>query len=211
MAIVAPEKGFKRLENTRFFLGGALYLDLANPDVIELLKRVGIRKVFCLYPISGKMIQNMSEEARKKIDWSFVDKLRREKIGLRSIIRNPQSLLEYNEFVKEVKQVHKDSPVLIQCYAGRHGSGAYAYYYLAKETPLTRPQVDKIFIRSGFTGKDLISISGFFKFQGPGRTIDNVFAEKAAKIAKEQARKNKKKPKTIHDPGEKIRRRKRRR
>ena len=199
MPLLIPGEGFKRLENTRFYLGGALHLDLADPDVIELLKRVGIRKVFCLYPISGRLIQQLPKLVREKIDWSFVEKLRREHIGLRSIIRNPQTLMGYDEFVKEVKKVHKDAPVLIQCYAGRHGSAAYAYYYLAKETPLTKTQVDRIFVRSGFMGRDLSLISGFFKFQGPTKTIEDVFAEKAAKIAAEQARRKKKAKKHAND------------
>ncbi|MCX6799196.1 MAG: hypothetical protein NTW59_03820 [Candidatus Diapherotrites archaeon] len=137
-------KNFARIGNTRIYLGGAQHMDLADPEIIELLKRVKVSKVFCLYPISGKGLERLPGLIREKVDWSFPQKLRENGIQVSTIMRNPDHFREYESFAREVNQVGRGN-ILVMCYSGRHTSAAYAFYYLAKETPLTRTEARKVF------------------------------------------------------------------
>lgn len=154
----------RRLVGTRILLAGTK-LNLANPATINLLKENKITKVFCLYPLKQEQLETLKNGSKEmfhtiegfykahRIDPSFIEKLSANNIRAVSLIRGPRHLREYESFAKEALQTRQS--FLVQCYIGKHGSAAYAMYYLAAVTPLTLKQIEGIFLKSGWTKKDI--------------------------------------------------------
>ena len=187
---------FRRIGETPVYVSG-IDLDMATEEAIALLKRCGIRKVFCLYSLNQKFISRMPEAVRNSINWGFIQKLSENGIKISSMLRSPDHMREYDSFVREAGAAR--GPFLIQCYGGRHASGAYAFYYLAKTTPLTRDQLRGVFFNSGFSGNDMGQIEGFFR--SASTSLEQIFeAKKAVAEKKAPKRIQKKEPKIRWQP-----------
>ena len=131
-------KALKRLSGTRFFIAGVKYLDLADKETIELLKRKQITHVFCTFPLTQNQFDGLPKDAqrgdntvlelfkRRDINPLFPAMLRGNNIGTSSLLISPKYLKEfrtYKSFLKEAKAVKKN--FLIVCFGGWHTSGSY--------------------------------------------------------------------------------------
>jgi hypothetical protein len=188
----------------KIFMGGTKELPLGDPETAEWLKERGVKEVFCLYPITNKQFTGLMTEAKRgttsladfhriwHIDPKFLEELSKQGIRVSSLVRNPESFRNYESFAREASQVRGN--IAVQCFAGKHASSAYVLYYLARNTNMTYHEVQRLFIGSGLTPKDLTLISSFLK--STGIDIHKMF--EAKERAMEQARKRKKKQKNHH-------------
>ncbi len=201
----------RRLVGTSIYLAGTK-VNLGNPKTIEWLKAEKIKKVFCLYPLTQKQFGMLSEPAKRGastidffyrgwgIDPMFVAKLSMAGIRVSSIWRSPDKFRENASFLKEAVEVtRKNGRFLIQCFTGKHASGAYAMYYLANATDLNFKQIQAIFHKSGL-GKDISRIEHFLSMakidikdvikrrEAMGKVIGAIYLKAGAKQRKKKKR-----------------------
>jgi len=160
------------LPGTRILLSGTGF-NVALPENIKHLKDLGVTKIFLLFPTSQNQldqgrefkeegVQHLTLEqlySKMHLDLMLVPKLQGHGIMVSSLLRNPRSFRDYDSFYKEASEVK--GKFLIQCIHGRHASAAYAMYYLAKGTRLSVNEMSNIFLKAGFSGRDLSTMEYF--------------------------------------------------
>lgn len=173
----------RKLPDTRFYLAG-ISLNLADDEVVNFLKGEGVKLVFCLYPATGRREesakQDMLDFYRKyNIDPIFFPKLASAGIRASPLLRNPSNLRAYDSFLREAKAINGN--IVIQCISGKHSSGAYALYYLAKNSPFTLVQAKDVLFRAGLSGDDALRIEDFLG--SAGVNVRKIFAKKQSRLA----------------------------
>ena len=195
-----------RLAGTKVFLAGtrgdpkraASRVNLVDPETIEWLKATGITKVFCIFPLTKKQFEKLASAEKRGtqtpreflqswgIDPNFKRKLKEAGIAVSSLVRKPEHIKGNRRFLQEAARIRGN--FLIQCFAGRHISGAYAMLYLAAVSKLDLHQIRQVFMKSGI-GKDLPRIEEILKETGADlrEIIERKEAKKAARTKKRRA------------------------
>ena len=172
----------RKLPDTRFYLSG-IGLNLADDEVVNFLRGEGVKLVFCLYPATGRREESARQDMldfykKYNIDPIFFPKLANVGIRASPLLRNPSDLRAYESFLREAKATNGN--IVIQCISGKHASGAYAMYYLAKNSKLNLQQAKNIFFQAGLSGDDALRIEDFLG--SAGVNIRKIFEKKQIRL-----------------------------
>jgi len=185
-----------RLAGTKVFLAGTKgdpkqagsRVNLADPKTIQWMKKEGITKVFCVYPVTKKQFESLAKRERSGlpslehfqkimgIEPNLQKKLKEAGIATSSLVRKPKHIKGNQKFALEAARTRGN--FLIQCSAGRQVSAAYAIFYLATATPMSLKEIRETFIKSG-RKNDLPRIEEIL--QEAGVKLKEIIAKKEAK------------------------------
>ena len=165
------DRPIRQIPESRLFLSGVDF-NVTRSSNISKMKSEGITHVFMLFPLTQKQLDAGDEFKGKAPTMKLEDlyakfglnihlatTLPHEGIRVSSLLRNPNSLRDYESFNREASKVK--GKILIQCIHGKHVSASYAMYYLARNTSLPLHEIRSRLERTGLSGRDLLRIEEF--------------------------------------------------
>jgi len=171
-----PEENLRHVPGTKIYLTGSRHFKLTNPNNVKALKRMGVEKVFLIYrptPEGIRTAHGMSEEQER-----FFEAVSHAGIRVAPLLRDTHNLRDYESFHREASAIK--GKIVVECVEGRHASGAYAAYHLAKATRLSYEGIVKRLMAAGLERKDIATINVYLKHAGAN--LKEVIAERDRRI-----------------------------